>query len=510
MKSCIRNVCRLRQIFIPLLAVVLCGAFLLLVCGSVKLSAKDATKSVGEKYNIPLTLTVKENFGYVKGDNGRFHRENLNKELIGSGVLKTIGTEKLLSDLSYVTNIFVLPTRIICSEEQLENISHSISQGQGFTQKQTNLYELNVIGLSSDSLIKEFFGTKAIDAEVSYLRDGGLDNGIIVSKRFYDLYNSPSNIVIGYFKSEAYGFEVTDENGNYVLSEVHLDNIDYCKGMPDAPKATIPIAGYYSSAEKHSNYVICNVKQWEEIYAAKDYYDVSQGAQSFYRNDVSAIDEIGINELDMVLSDASQTASVIKSLMDKGINAESYAIVADDYEYKFVASRLKSTERFSSILLTAVAAFAVALVVIIIPYSAKRRQGEIYTLRTLGKNSYKIAAQMTAEIAVVTAVAILLAVALGGLFGNVLCDRLNLEVQNSAKASVSNLSSVSQLMKDSDVVKAQLEKALDSFLKLDAPLKYTVPLKAYALAFVAWLASVLLSFGIFVKKSKRNLMQRGG
>lgn len=511
MKTHLRNVFRLPGIFVPLFAVVTLGAFLVLICNSVNISTKTAIEEINHKYKIDLTLTAKERLEYVRHEDGHVHLENSNEKIINTDILQTINSETFVTDISYTTNPFYVSSELIRSKEQFDIIQSKVAHGLDFSENfSSTIYEVGVVGVSHEQLIDDVFRSYNIDTEITYVKNGSFDNGIIISKQLYDLYESSNAIVIGWFTQDGYGFEFDNINGNYSLSETLLKYISEIKHMPNAPKAIIPISGYYTSSETDNNLIICNMNLWNSIYAARDYYEYSENVQNYYRSDICALDEIGINKLNMVSTDASKASIIIKNFIEAGIDSANFSIVADDYEYKFIMSKLNSIEKFSHVSLTAVIIFSVTIIVIIIAYSSQKRRSEIYTLRTLGENHFKIAITMTAELSIVILFAILFSIVIGAIFGNTICEYLNFQTHKNIQDSISNLSYVTRLMKDSDILQLQLEQAVARYIQLEISLAYDTPAHMYISLFIVWALSGLFSFCIFSLNARRNLMKKGG
>lgn len=510
MKTHLRNVFRLPGIFVPLFTVVMLGAFLILICNSVNLSTKTAIKEINQKYKINLTLTAKERLEYVRHDDGHVHLENLNEKSINSNILQTINSETFVTDISYTTNPFYVSSRLIRSKEEFDIIQSKVTAGMDFSENiSSTIYEVGIIGVSHEQLLGDVFRTFNIDAEITYVEQGSFNNGIIVPKQIYDLYGSSDAIVIGWFMQDAYGFEFEDTNGYYSLSETLLEYISEIKDMPNAPKTIIPISGYYTSSEIENNLILCNMDLWNSIYTARDYYELSENVQNYYRNDICALDEIGINKLNMVSTDASKTSIIIQNFIESGIDSTNFLIIADDYEYKFIMSKLNSIEKFSYVLLMAVIFFSIAIIMIIIIYSAKKRRSEIYTLRTLGENPLKIAATMTAELSIVILFALLFSIIMGNMFGNIVFEYLNFQTHKGVQDTLSNISYVAQLMNDSDMLQLQLENAVTRYLQSEISLVYNTPAHTYISLFGAWALSGVFSFFAFFPCVSHNLMKKG-
>lgn len=509
MKRHIKNVFRLPAVFLPLFAVTVLIIFLVLLCCSVYTSCKNAINEINQTYKINFTVTTKDRWERVRGDNGTVSVVNMNKKIIDTDILTIIHSEQRLSDVEYITNPFYFSTRLLRTEDQFTEIESHVSRGEAFSEKgASSIHEIGVIGCTDEHFLESTFEMLHADFDIIYV-DGSFRNGAILPKELYDFYHSPKNLVIGWFISDGHGIEIAFDGEGYLPSDTLLSYFDELLAAPNAPKKRIPIAGYYTCSDLKNNLIICNMTIWEDIYAAQDYYQLEDGVRKYYCDEHNAIDKIGISQLNMQTEFPRETSDIMVSLINNGIDAQSFTIVADDYNYKFISSHVASTEYLSFAILIAVLVFGVAIILLMLFYAAKKRQNELYTLRTLGESRIRIAVGMGSELSIVILTGVLVGIIAGEVLGSIICDSINRQIQETVRASISNLSQISELMKDSDTIKLQMNSAIEAYMQSNIRLTYTVPQSVYfAIGFTLVLLSAFV-FLLFMRKASHTLMRKG-
>ncbi len=509
MKRHIKNVFRLPAIFLPLFAVTVLIIFLALLCCSVYTSCKNAINEINQTYNIDFTVKTKDRWDRVCNDDGTISVVNMNKKIIDTDILTIINSEQRLCDVEYITNPFYFSTRLLRTEEQVKEIEAHVSHGEAFSEKgESSIHEIGVIGCTDEHFLESTFKMLHADFDIVYV-EGTFQNGVILPKELYDFYHSPKNLVIGWFISDGRGIEIDFDGEEYLPSDTLLSYFDELLTAPNAPKMRIPIAGYYTCSDLTNGPIICNIAIWEGIYAAQDYYQLEDGVQKYYSDDNNAIDKIGISQLNMQTEFPMETSDIMVSLINNGIDAQSFTIVADDYNYKFISSHVASTEYLSFIILIAVLVFGVAIILLMLFYAAKKRQNELYTLRTLGENRIRIAAGMGFEVSIVILAGVLAGIIAGEVLGSIICGSINRQILETVKASISNLSQISELMKDSDIIKLQMNSAVEAYMQSNIRLTYTVPQSVYFAIGFTWVLLSACAFLLFMRKSSHTLMRRG-
>lgn len=495
MKRIIKNIIRLPGAFLPLFLSAVLAVVLILLCFSVTRSCDEALERIENSYDATLTLTVKKKYDHVLTDKGKYLLMDVNTALIDLDILDIIKAENRLTISEYTTNPYLFQLELIRTDKQLSGIEAEVASGKPFHTAPSRLilphrtvWNISSVGCTDESQLPIALGKASADISVTY-RDGmSYGDGVLLSKEIYDFLESPENIVIGWYAVKTSGisnhFSVVD--GKYQISNDILDLALKQKDGQSEPRTSVPVAGYFS-AEMMESRIICPPELWETVYRAQDYYQSNSNALNKYRDNISAIDEVGIVQLKMALDSPADAPDVIRSLIDSGIGAEDYLIEADDYDYKFAVSQINGIRGFASGIFLLSVIFGIAATVLLVLYSVKRRHSETYTLRTLGKNEGGIALSVCFEISLVLLAAILTGIALGYVFGSGICARINDAAYRSTVSTAENMSRVAELMQNSESVKAQLEGAVGRYLQTDTSIRFIMPWQLICLLFISWL-----------------------
>jgi hypothetical protein len=106
-------------------------------------------------------------------------------------------------------------------------------------------------------------------------------------------------------------------------------------------------------------------------------------------------------------------------------------------------------------------------------------------------------------------VAVVVAFLCGLLLGNSIFDYLNDKICSSAISSATNLSRISDFLKDNDVLKAQLASAVNKYLDVGFLIGYRVSTAVYLLLLAFWLVMSLIAWIISYVSVSINLMSGG-
>ena len=147
-------------------------------------------------------------------------------------------------------------------------------------------------------------------------------------------------------------------------------------------------------------------------------------------------------------------------------------------------------------------------VVLALFYGTRKRKKEIYTYRTLGRSRGSIILSVGLEMSIVLLMSAALGVALGYLAGDVLCSAINETLRTSAEASAENINKIASIMKNSLELKAQLEGAVEDYLRMGVSLSFSLPKTTVELILAAWLCFSAAVFAVLCVFTGKSLMKR--
>lgn len=510
----LKNIFRLPSAFAPMFISVFLTVVLVLICSSVSNSCEESKKSADQKYDVTLTLTLKERNEYILKENGEYVFANTNTSLINANILNVIKSNAKIKSVDYITNEFFFQVGIMCPQSVFEQINNAVLTGgtfsgvlKSYSSDNNTRYDIGAVGCTDEKYIPSALGADELELKVSYCDNCSFEDGIIISKKLYEMYEQPEAIVIGWYSTRTSGKFTETEDGRYFLDNELKEHLDELLTKPDAPKLTIKVAGYYECDVE--DMIICPTDLWSKIYNAQDYYNYETGTQNYYRDNINAFDECGIAVLKAELFSPKETVDVIQELVGLGINTDDYLITANDFDYKFAVSQIDGIHRFSETIYIVSMAFGIIITLIMVYYSVKKRRCEIYTLLTLGKSKSSITANISMEISLVLMVAVVVAFLCGLLLGNSIFDYLNDKICSSAISSATNLSRISDFLKDNDVLKAQLASAVNKYLDVGFLIGYRVSTAVYLLLLAFWLVMSLIAWIISYVSVSINLMSGG-
>lgn len=503
-----KNILRLPAVFLPVVLTSVAAVVLLLLSSAVEASCGKIIDTMGKNYDVTVNIKTKVMQEKVLNEErGKYEVINTNDRKIDSSLVslleKTEGTE----EINYISNKYSLSTQYIITEDEYDMIIETGKTGQGFTLEDHSfrinevvLYNLFPVAVSSEALLGQVLG--ADSAEICYRKGMGFGDGILLPEPLYRKLNAPETLVIGWYTQSrsGVGLKVKDEDGNIILDYFDVAHIlELLRQTPPTP-LFLKVAGYHKGAEGNPQAVICDLETWEAIYNATGIYRMDSKG--------TAIDNFGMNFVEVTLSDSGRTASYMEELMEKGIDGEKFLMVADDYSYKFAVSQIEGIHRFASVLLYASGIFGLLTVILALFYGIRKRKKEVYTYRTLGRSRGRIILSVGAEISFVLLISVALGVLFGYLAGDILCSAINETLHTSAETSAENITKIASIMKNSLELKAQLEGAVEDYLKMEVSLSFNLQKTTVELLFAAWLclsAAVFAVVGVFTGKS---LMKR--
>ena|GEM_PF-2447810 len=511
-------------VFLPLLIICALSVFAYLSGVSVKNSCAVSKERIDEEYKAFLTMTVKEKFEYVYDEkNKRYTYTETTEKKIGSDALSAADEESGIVSKKYYTNLFSLPLNIVERTDEAEAFIKAVESGGDFSAKTRFFsedgfnarYEADVVGCSAEELIPDALRVDPSKLEITYFDGKTFGEGAILPKALYDAYDAPESLTVGWYVTASASSTaiVATENG-YAFAESYMEeHIRSLQKKPAPPMLRVPVTGYYESEDPHcAGAVVCDPDLWEKIYAAADYYSAmpvnGEYGQHYYREDVSAINEVGASRLIMELAHPYDAGKVIKELIEKGFAAEDYLVTADDYDYKFAAAQIENTAGFAETLVIASAVFALASVILTVLYSVRKRRGEIYTLRTLGKPRAGVVSGIWLEFLAVLVLGVTAGIACGAAFGNGICAMINAHTLSNAASSAERLSEISRFMTSGEAIKRQLESAAEAYLSSGAVIEYGVPPQAYAMIYAAAICASLAALIPALGFSYSSLMKR--
>ena len=224
---------------------------------------------------------------------------------------------------------------------------------------------------------------------------------------------------------------------------------------------------------------------------------------------MSAADELGYEMIYADLASPALTEEVITKLIQSGIGPDDYLISSNDYSYKFALSQTQSMKRLMLAVFVAIAIFGAAVLPILSTYYVKRRQKEIYTLRTLGESNRAIRAGMVLEFGLVIMTATALGVLLSFALGDGLCSIIDSISLDRASTAMDKLSEYVSFMSDNELIREQLENAILAYSRSGIALHYRPSLKMLCVQFAVSAAAVLIVRVMTFIQTRKSLMKRG-
>ena len=518
MRRMCKNIWRLPQIYLPLFLSCALITSLILLCGAVRNSCRDAMEMLETQYDVSLTISLKVRNEKVLGADGKTQVINRNERLLDATVLSLLEAQHGLGVPHYPVNSFFIPLDMMCTDEEYQAMLSSIAAGDGFSilsrvyfTQEREVYDVGIYACTDQSMAAEALDYGEEELFVTYFDEHRFGDGVILPRVLYDLYGAPDKLVIGWYTENVSGLDLGDTQTGASVTDRISSMMEDMAQMPAPPTTTLDVIGVYDTdAEVEILKMLTTPDVWNGIWRTYDYYQTrTELGWHAPRPDANAWNDLGVRYVTCNLNTPSEAASVIGSLMDAGLCTEDFSIVAGDYEYKFALSQISHVATIAEVLHGCALGFGGLSLLLLLRYAIRRRGGEIFTRRTLGERGGVIALTLAAEIFTVLLLAYLTAVGMSEMVGRGLCAAVWQYMQSRAENAVANLSAITEFMRDSAQIKAQLQTAMQAYQSSNITLRYAISQEM-----LCWLAfcipcacgvSLLLALPIL----KSNLMKRG-
>jgi hypothetical protein len=518
MRRICKNIWRLPQIYLPLFLSCALIATLILLGGAVRNSCRDAIELLKTQYDVSLTVSLKARNEKVLGEDGKARVINRNERLLDAAVLSLLEAQRGLGEMHYPVNSFFIPLDVMCTDEEYHAMRSGIAAGDGFFMpsrvyftQEREVYDVGIYACTDWNLAAETLDCGEEELFVTYFDEHRFGDGVILPRALYDLYGAPDQLVIGWYTENVSGLDLGDmQTGASVTDRISSIMEDMAQ-MPAPPTVVLDVIGVYETdTEMEVLKILTTPDIWNNIWRTYDYYQTrTELGWHALRPDANAWNDLGVQYVTCRLDAPSEAASVIASLMDAGLSSADFSIVAEDYEYKFALSQIAHVATVAEVLYGCALAFGVLSLLLLLRYAIRRRGGEIFTRRTLGERGGVIALTLAAEIFAVLLLAYLAAIGMSEIAGRSLCNAVWRYMQRRAENAVDNLSAITEFMKDSAQIKAQLHRAMQAYQNSNITLRYAIPQGT-----LWWLAGCIsgacgVSMLFALPTLKTNLMKRG-
>lgn len=510
----LKNILRRPGLFLPLIVTVVCLSVLGQVGFSAFRACREAEERLEDAYSVTLQLSLKEKLEpVVDPDTGIKEIVNANPCKIDTQVLSSLAEQPMLTEISRISKPFLISLKPICSKRQYEALMNAIAGGETaisfeplfYGDGNRSFYDINVVGCD-DIFLEDAIG-KHSGLEWTDSKD---EPGVILPYELYTALGEPEAIVAGWYSDhiEAMWGCSTDQPDEALPPEKRPEWFLDLLNDPSEPAARINVRGFYHTDDLPAR-IVCDIETWEQLYRVKDYYESTNGQRNFYRDSVSAVNEVGLETVSAKLISAASGAEVIRDLMASGLSADSYSIVADDYAYQFARAQLRSMQRLFSTIMAVIACFSVLMLFLISRIYVKRRGEEVYLLRTLGEKCAGIQLRMTAEYSLTALLALPVGIGVSQAVGSGIGVWMNQLLIQNAELSVAKMTEYAVYMKYYPDLMQQAEQAMQQFsdtrIMFDSSPSLTVLLWQSA---GIMLCSAIVWFCIY-RKTHQNLMNRG-
>ena len=266
----------------------------------------------------------------------------------------------------------------------------------------------------------------------------------------------------------------------------------------------VPVIGYYDDLS--SDDVYCSGDIWEQLYDREmhDYIDLSEQEKVY-----NVFDDNGLVKVTATVASPDKAEDVIKYLISSGINTKDYLIVAQDYDYKFALAQVDSIESFADTIYVAALIFGAIIIIVIVSLSVKKRENEIYTLRTVGEKTVRIKAGITAEILLVTLSGMLIGTGICTVMGQGIFLYINNMTLQKAGLAAAKLTDLAQIIEEGAERQMQLQSAVDKFLVSGFSLEFVFDWRACTVLGVMALVAAVYTWIAISRITSKNLMKRG-
>ena len=506
MKQVFRNLWRLPGIYLPLgLSAAIC-VFLFLLCLSVRNSCDTAIEQLKDRYDVTLTVTLKERLERERDETGKVQIVNRNERRLDSDVFSLLHSSEREGAVDGFSNPYSFETNQICTAEAYAELLACLETGKPFRIGGTLLYDeslrrplpcyyLQIVACTDEAYLSE--AVPYADGELrTVFREGRkFGDGLLLSESVYRQLGEPAALVFGWYDLRGWNVQET-ETGFTVPVHLLAEYVSLLKN-PGTP-LVLPVAGYYSGPA-FSPVVLCGAEEWTELY-------------SFASSDPSGTpaDTIGYRKLRISLPDPSEAGKTISRLVADGLETENYLITADDYDYKFAVSQIAGVRSFVAVLTGTAALLGLLLVLLYLWYAQRKRGEEATVLRALGLRSWRIVLRLAAESGTVLLLGILSGLLAGELFGNAICALVNRLLLADTEKTLENLSATVDFMKNSEAIRARLTQAIALYRNAGVRIEYRVSLQSCLGLLVTWCGAFLCALPIPIGQVTKNIMKGGG
>lgn len=514
----IKNIIALPSVFIPLFSAAVLISCLWQLGYCTYLSCEQAVRELADMYDVSIQLSLKERTEVSVDSEGKKTIYNANTKMIDSSVCELLENTAELTNIRCISNELMLPLEYVCTDDDYAMISTAVERGESFDsdaavsfyRANNNTSLLSVTGCDM-SLLSEAVGYDKSTWEV-ILTDENATEGILLPYEMYQQLEQPNSMIIGwysmYFSGGPAKYE-KDESG-YIIPQYLKEHYKELQNAEAEPKLEVKIIGCIKSdSSAFEGRAFCDINTWQKIYEAVDYYGQENNVRYYYRDGVSAADELGYEMIYADLASPALTEEVITKLIQSGIGPDDYLISSNDYSYKFALSQTQSMKRLMLAVFVAIAIFGAAVLPILSTYYVKRRQKEIYTLRTLGESNRAIRAGMVLEFGLVIMTATALGVLLSFALGDGLCSIIDSISLDRASTAMDKLSEYVSFMSDNELIREQLENAILAYSRSGIALHYRPSLKMLCVQFAVSAAAVLIVRVMTFIQTRKSLMKRG-
>lgn len=513
----LKNILRRPGLFLPLIVTVVCLSVLGQVGFSAFRACREAEERLEDAYSVTLQLSLKEKFELVVDPKtGRNEIVDANTCKIDTRVLGSLDEQPMLTEISRISKPFQISLNPICSKRQYESLMNAIASGEKaisweplfYGDGNRSFYDINVVGCD-DAFLEEAIGTHS-GLEWTDSKD---EPGVILPYALYTALGEPEAIVAGWYSDRIVAWlsslagDPIDQPYEALPPEKRPEWFSDLLNDPPEPAAKINVRGFYHTDDLPAR-IVCDIETWEQLYRVKDYYELTNGQRNFYRDSVSALNEVGLETVSAGLISAGSSAEVIRDLMASGLSADSYSIVADDYAYQFARAQLRSMQRLFYTIMAAIACFSVLMLFLISRIYVKRRGEEVYLLRTLGEKCAGIQLRMTTEYSLTALLAVLIGIGVSQAVGSGIGVWMNQLLIQNAELSAAKMTEYAVYMKYYPDLKQQAEQAMQQFS--DTRIMFD---SSPSLSVLFWqsagimLCSAIVWFCI-CRKTHQNLMDR--
>ncbi len=510
---CIKNLIRLPTIYLTFLLIASLSVTGILISISIGKSCITAKNIVNDEYKVSLNLSLKQKFDYVYNETSdKYIFNDVNESLIDDEIIDKIKRTGYINDTNYYTNSYFIESIYILPKAEFENVKKALENGDDIPYfnpivKTTNGYEdhKGVVGVTNEKLLYKALDFNEADLKITYLNNRTFNEyGVLLPKTFYDAYNNPDELVIGWFT----GLNIFNSESSTIPEHIYEEYEKILDKNIQPPELVIPVLGYYDDSINYNTFILCGLECWKDIYSAYDYYNSNiYDTVDYKKSDIDIIPEIGIKGAVFNLSSPYNALPLINKLIDEKFNFDDYQLVSNDYNYKYAIASIESVEKFVSIFIAAVIIFNCIIILILLRYGIKKRRNEIYILTILGFSKIKILFNFLIETSMIIIISMILGLVIGNIAGNSICYFINEKTFAQAQNTEEEFSRIYEFMKNSDEIKKQISDAKNSFKSTGIELTYNTDIRIYNYLTISFAVLFLYSFILYFITINKNIIK---